>query len=200
MSQKHTKREKTPSDICESERSQGRTRHAQSCTAPHRDRRSPSQTCGAPPALASRSSASPSSRSCSRASRRAVRTKGDTRPRTSSPAHESDGRHQKRRPDAKRVSAGHMGRLWCSPVHCEEASQVVRWQLEKSLPCCRRSSQPRLDLQLQARRGSAAARRFRHARSARAARRPRRHVARLVSFRSAALCKFVGGASTRWTV
>ena len=29
MSQKHTKREKTPSDICESERSQGRTRHAQ---------------------------------------------------------------------------------------------------------------------------------------------------------------------------
>ena len=134
----------------------------------------------------------PPSRSCSRASRRAVRTKGDTRPRTSSPAHESDGRHQKRRPDAKRVSAGHMGRLWCSPVHCEEASQVVRWQLEKSLPCCRRSSQPRLDLQLQARRGSAAARRFRHARSARAARRPRRHVDALVSLRSAALCKCLG--------
>ena len=192
MSQNQQNATKTHSDICESDRSQGRTRHAQICTPPHRARRSPSQTCGAAPALASRSSASPFSRSCSRPSRRAVRTKGAMRPRTSSPAHESDGRHVKGRPDAKRVSAGHMGRLWCSPVHCEEASQVVRWQLEKSLPCCRRSSQPRLDLQLQARRGSAAARRFRHARSARAARRPRRHVARLVSQRSAALCKCFG--------
>ena len=40
--------------------------------------------------------------------------------------------------------------------------------MKKSLPCCRRSSQPRLDLQLQARGGSAGARPFRRARSARA--------------------------------
>ena len=192
MSQGQQNATKTHSDICESDRSQGRTRHAQSCTAPHRARRRPSQTCGAPPALASRSSASPFSRSCSRPSRRAVRTKGATRPRTPSPAHEGDGRHQKRRPDAKRDSARHMGRLWCSPVHCEEASQVVRWQLKKSLPCCRRSSQPRLDLQLQARGGSAGARPFRRARSARAARRPRSHVDAFVLLRFAELCKCLG--------
>ena len=192
MSQNQQNATKTHSDICESDRSQGRTRHAQICTPPHRDRRRSSQTCGAAPALASRSTVSPFSRSCSRPSRRAVSRKGATRPRTSSPAHESDGRHVKGRPDAKRVSAGHMGRLWCSPVHCEEASQVVRWQLEKSLPCCRRSSQPRLDLQLQARRGSAAARRFRHARSARAARRPRSHVDAFVLLRFAELCKCLG--------
>ena len=65
MSQKHTKREKTHSDICESKRSQGRTRPAQSCTAPHRDRCRPSQTCADPPATVSRSSTNPSSPSCS---------------------------------------------------------------------------------------------------------------------------------------
>jgi hypothetical protein len=108
------------------------------------------------------------------------------------PAHEGDGRHQKRRPDAKRDSDGQVGRLWCSPVHCEEASQVVSWQLEKSLPCYHRSSQPPLRLQLQARGSSADARHFRRARSARASRRSRRHVARLVSQRSAALCKCLG--------
>ena len=193
MSQKHTKREKTHSDICESERSPGRTRHAQACTAPHRARRHPSQTCGDPPALASRSSASPFSRSCSRPSRRAVRRKGATRPRTPSPAHEGDRRHKKRRPDAKRDSAGHMGTLWCSPLHRIEASQLVSWRLKKSLPCFRRSSQPPLGLQLQARGGRAGARPFRRARSARAARRPRRRLDAVVLLRSATFCKFVEG-------
>ena len=95
--------------------------------------------------------------------RRAVRRKGATSPRTPSPAHEGDRRHQKRRPDAKRDSAGHMGTMWCSPLCRNEASQVVGWQCKKSLPCCRRSSQPRLDLRLQARGGSAGARTFQRA-------------------------------------
>jgi hypothetical protein len=183
---------KTLSDICESDRPPGRTRHAHICTPPHRARQRPSRTCGAAPALASRSTASPFSRSSSRPSRRAVRRTGATRPRTPFPAHESDGRHQKCRPDAKRDSAGHMGTLWCSPVHCDEASQLVRWRLKKSLPCCRRSSQPSLGLQLQARGGLAAARPFRHARSARAARRPRSHVDAFVLLRFAELCKCLG--------
>ena len=34
ISYKHTNARKTLSDICESDRSQGRARHAQSCTAP----------------------------------------------------------------------------------------------------------------------------------------------------------------------
>ena len=196
-SQKLTKREETRSDICESLRSPGRTQHAQACTAPHRDRRHPSQTCGDPPALASRSTVSPSSRSCSRASRRAVSRKGAMSPRTPSPAHEGDGRHQKRRPEGKRDSAGHMGTMWCSPVHCEEASQVVGWQLRNLLSCSRQPSQPRHGLLLQARRGSSATRPFRRARSARAARRPRRHLDAFVLLRSATLCKFFGGASSR---
>ena len=193
----HTNATKTHSNMCESNRSQGRTRHAQSCTAPYRARRRPSQACKDPPALASRSTVSPSSRSCSRASRRAVSRKGATSPRTPSPAHEGDRRHQKRRPDAKRDSARHMGRLWCSPVHCEEASQVVGWQLRNLLSCSRQPSQPRHGLLLQARRGSAATRPFRRARSARAARRPRRHLDAFVLLRSATLCKFFGGASSR---
>ena len=160
MSQKHTKREKTHSDICESERSPGRTRHAQACTAPHRDCRRPSQTCGDPPALASRSTVSPSSRSCSRASRRAVRRKGATRPRTPSPAHEGDGRHVKGRSEGMRGSAGHMDTMCRSPVHRMEASQVVRWELRKLLSCSRQPSQPRLGLLLQARGGCAGARLF----------------------------------------
>ena len=119
--------------------------------------------------------------------------KGATRPRTPSPAHEGDGRHQKRRPEGKRDSTGHMGTMWSSPLCRNEASQVVGWQCKKSLPCCRRSSQPRLDLRLQARGGSAGVRPFRRARSARAIGRPRSHVDALVSLRSAALCKFSGG-------
>ena len=192
MSQNQQNATKTHSDICESDRSQGRTRHAQICTPPHRDRRRSSQTCGAAPALASRSTVSPFSRSCSRPSRRAVSRKGATRPRTPSPAHEGDRRHKKRRPDAKRDSAGHMGTLWCSPLHRIEASHLVSCRLKKSLPCFRRSSQPPLGLQLQARGSSAAARPFRRARSARAARRPRRHVDALVSLRFAELCKCLG--------
>ena len=125
--------------------------------------------------------------------------KGDTRPRAPSPAHEGDGRHQKRRPEGKRDSAGHMGTMWSSPLCRNEASQVVGWQFKKSLPCCRRSSQPRLDLRLQARGGSAGVRPFRRARSARAIGRPRSHEDALVSLRSATLCKFVGGASARRT-
>jgi hypothetical protein len=125
--------------------------------------------------------------------------KGATRPRTPSPAHEGDGRHQKRRPEGKRDSAGHMGTMWSSPLCRNEASQVVGWQFKKSLPCCRRSSQPRLDLRLQARGGSAGVRPFRRARSARAIGRPRSHEDALVSLRSATLCKFVGGASARRT-
>ena len=100
--------------------------------------------------------------------------------------------------DALKDSAGHMSAMWCSPVHRKEASQVVRWQLSKLLSCSRQPSQPRHGLLLQARRGSAAARPFRRARSARAARRPRSHVDAFVLLRSAELCKFVGGASTRW--
>ena len=125
--------------------------------------------------------------------------KGATRPRTPSPAHEGDGRHQKRRPEGKRDSTGHMGTMWSSPLCRNEASQVVGWQCKKSLPCCRRSSQPRLDLRLQARGGSAGVRPFRRARSARAIGRPRSHEDALVSLRSATLCKFVGGASARGT-
>ena len=193
MSQSTQNATKTHSDICESLRSPGRTRHAHICTAPHRDRRRSSQTCGDPPAPASRSSTSPSSRSCSRASRHAVRRKGATSPRTPSPAHEGDRRHKKRRPDAKRDSAGHMGTLWCSPLHRIEASHLVSCRLKKSLPCFRRSSQPPLGLQLQARGGRAGARPFRRARSARAARRPRRHLDAVVLLRSATFCKFVEG-------
>ena len=88
-----------------------------------------------------------------------------------------------------------MGRLWCSPVHCEEASQVVGWQLRNLLSCSRQPSQPRHGLLLQARRGSSATRPFRRARSARAARRPRRHLDAFVLLRSATLCKFFGGES-----
>jgi hypothetical protein len=90
------------------------------------------------------------------------------------------------------VKGTYVGRLWCSPVHCEEVSRLVSWQLKKSLPCYHRSSQPPLGLQLQARGSSADARHFRRAWSARASRRPRRHVARLVSQRSAGLCKCIG--------
>jgi hypothetical protein len=32
--------------------------------------------------------------------------------------------------------------MWCSPLGRNEASQLAGWQLKKSLPCCRRSSQP----------------------------------------------------------
>jgi hypothetical protein len=174
-------------------RSPGRTRHARICTAPHRDRRRSSQACGDPPAPASRSSTSPCSQSSSRASRHTVRRKVATSPRTPYPAHEGDRRHPKRRPDAKRDSAGHMGTLWCSPLHRIEASQLVSWRLKKSLPCFRRSSQPPLGLQLQARGSSAAARPFRRARSARAARRPRRHLDAVVLLRCATFCKFVEG-------
>ena len=125
-----------------------------------------------------------------RASRHTVRRKVATSPRTPYPAHEGDRRHPKRRPDAKRDSAGHMGTLWCSPLHRIEASQLVSWRLKKSLPCFRRSSQPPLGLQLQARGSSAAARPFRRARSARAA---RRHLDAVVLLRSATFCKFVEG-------
>ena len=52
--------------------------------------------------------------------------------------------------------------------------------------------------QLQARGSSAGTRHFRRARSARAIGRPRRHLDAFVLLRSAELCKFVGGASTRW--
>ena len=160
MSQNQQNATKTHSDICESDRSQGRTWHAQICTPPHRDRRRSSQTCGAAPALASRSTVSPFSRSCSRPSRRAVSRKGATRPRTPSPAHEGDGRHVKGRSEGMRGSAGHMDTMCRSPVHRMEASQVVRWELRKLLSCSRQPSQPRLGLLLQARGGCAGARLF----------------------------------------
>ena len=119
MSQNQQNATKTHSDICESDRSQGRTRHAQMCTPPHRDRRRSSQTCGAAPALASRSTVSPFSRSCSRPSRRAVSRKGATRPRTPSPAHEGDGRHVKGRSEGmyerQRRAHGHNVPLTCAP-------------------------------------------------------------------------------------
>ena len=37
----------------------------------------------------------------------------------------------KSRSEGMRGSVGHMGAMWCSPVHRKEASQVVRWQLRK---------------------------------------------------------------------
>ena len=151
----------------ESNRSHTSPLHPQSCTTPQSARQRPSWTCGAPPALESRSSATPSSRSSSRSSRRTASGKAATRPRRTVPAHESDGRHVKRRPEGMRGTTGHMGTMWCSPLHCIAASQLVSWRLKKSLPCFHRSSQPSLSLQLQARGGSAGARTFQRARSSR---------------------------------
>ena len=110
-SQNPTKRHKNLSDICECERSQGRAWHAQSCTVPHRVHQRPSRACKDPPGLASRCTVTTLLPKQPKASRRAVRGKGATSPRIPSPAHEGDGRHQNRRPEGKRDSAGHMGTL-----------------------------------------------------------------------------------------
>ena len=80
--------------------------------------------------------------------------------------------------------------LTCAPQGGQPG--LVRWQLSKLLSCSRQPSQPRHGLLLQGRRGSAAARPFRRARSARAARRPRSHVDAFVLLRFAELCKCLG--------